>query len=55
MCLLIFVNKMNHKSRLIVSLSPYLKEKVVDISKKYGCSQAEILRMGLIRLMEEEK
>jgi len=46
---------MKDKNKMLLSLSPYLKEKVVEISEKYGCSQAEVLRMGLIRLMEEEK
>jgi metal-responsive CopG/Arc/MetJ family transcriptional regulator len=46
---------MTHKERLVISLSSYLKEKVESYSEKYGCSQAEVVRMALIRYLEEEK
>jgi len=50
-----FLINMNRTTRVIVSLSPYLKEKLMLKSDEYGCSQAEILRMGLIRLLEVER
>jgi metal-responsive CopG/Arc/MetJ family transcriptional regulator len=50
-----FVNNMTHKERLVISLSSYLKEKVESYSEKYGCSQAEVVRMALIRYLEDEQ
>jgi hypothetical protein len=46
---------MENKIRLLVSLSPYLKEKLEKKSKEFGCSQAEVLRISFIRLLEAEK
>ncbi|MBP1908250.1 hypothetical protein [Methanolobus bombayensis] len=46
---------MSGKARMIVSLSSYLKEKVESYSEKYGCSQAEVVRMALIRYLEDEE
>lgn len=46
---------MQNKTRLLVSLSSYLKEKVETYSEKYGCSQAEVVRMALIRHLEDEQ
>ncbi|WP_462273299.1 ribbon-helix-helix domain-containing protein [Methanohalophilus sp.] len=43
---------MNSNTRTLVTLSPYLKEKLVQKAKEYGCSQAEVVRIALIRLME---
>jgi hypothetical protein len=40
--------------RMITSLSPYLKEKVEKMSEKLGCSQAEVVRVALLKLAEEE-
>jgi len=38
------------KPRLILTMSPYLKGKVEELSEEYGCSQAEVIRMALIRM-----
>jgi len=46
---------MTKKPRLLVSLSPYLKEKLDEKSKEFGCSQAEVLRTAFIRLLEAER
>jgi hypothetical protein len=46
---------MNSKNRILVTLSPYLKEKLEQTSKKFGCSQSEVLRTSFIRLLEAEK
>jgi hypothetical protein len=41
--------------RVIITFSPYLKEKLVQLSDKFGCSQAEVVRMSLIKIWEAEK
>ncbi|WP_196214017.1 hypothetical protein [Methanolobus vulcani] len=46
---------MKSNTRILVTLSPYLKGKLVQKAKEYGCSQAEVLRIAFIRLMEAEK
>ncbi len=46
---------MSSKIRMLVSLSSYLKEKVESYSEKYGCSQAEVVRMALIRYLGDEE
>lgn len=46
---------MYQKERVLVTLSPYLKEKLVQMSDKFGCSQAEVMRTALIRMMEAER
>jgi hypothetical protein len=47
--------KMSPINRLTITLAPYLREKLETKSKEYGCSQAEVLRIALIRLLEAEK
>jgi hypothetical protein len=47
---------MNTKStRVSVTFSKYLKGKLEQFSEKHSCSQAEVLRMGFLKLMEAEK
>jgi len=46
---------MKTKNRILVTLSPYLKEKLEKTSKKFGCSQSEVLRTSFIRLLEADK
>jgi hypothetical protein len=46
---------MKTKTRLTTTLAPYLKEKLEQFAEKFGCSQAEVIRTALIRLMEVEK
>ena len=46
---------MNKNERTITTLSPFLKEKLVQLSEKFGCSQAEVVRIALVKLWEEEK
>jgi hypothetical protein len=41
--------------RIITTPSPFLKEKLVQMSDKFGCSQAEVVRITLIKLWEAEK
>jgi hypothetical protein len=36
-------------------MAPYLKEKLELMSDKFGCSQAEVIRMGIMKLWEAEK
>jgi hypothetical protein len=42
-------------NKLVVSLSPYLKAKIEETAERYGCSQAEVLRMAFIRMLEAER
>ncbi|WP_169818151.1 hypothetical protein [Methanohalophilus halophilus] len=46
---------MNESERIITTLSPYLKETLVQLSDKFGCSQAEVIRIALLKLWEAEK
>jgi len=46
---------MSKNTRFIVSLSSFLKEKVEAYSEKYGCSQAEVVRIALISYLEGEQ
>jgi hypothetical protein len=46
---------MKSKTRIITTLAPYLKEKLEQYAEKFGCSQAEVIRTALIRLIEAEK
>ncbi|MCK4529021.1 hypothetical protein KAW18_16775 [candidate division WOR-3 bacterium] len=41
--------------RIITTLSPFIREKLVQMSDKFGCSQAEVVRIALIKLWEAEK
>ncbi|WP_198003785.1 hypothetical protein [Methanococcoides burtonii] len=41
--------------KILTTISPYLKEKIVLMSDKFGCSQAEVVRIGLLKLWEAEK
>jgi hypothetical protein len=41
--------------RLIITLSPYLKRELERLAELHGSSQAEVLKTGLIRLLEAEK
>ncbi|WP_340818286.1 hypothetical protein [Methanolobus sp. WCC4] len=41
--------------RILTTLSPYLKEKLVLMSDYFGCSQAEVVRIALMKLWEAEK
>lgn len=41
--------------RKIVTLSPYLREKLELMSDCFGCSQAEVVRIALMKLWEAEK
>ncbi|WP_407356409.1 hypothetical protein [Methanolobus sp. WCC5] len=38
----------------IATLSPYLKKKLEQLSDKLGCSQAEVVRVAILKLAEEE-
>ena len=51
-----FGNKMDTESRRIITTqSPFIKEKLVQMSDNFGCSQAEVVRIGLMKLWEAEK
>lgn len=41
--------------RIIITLPRYLKGKLEDLAKENDCSQAEILRVALIRMVEAER
>jgi hypothetical protein len=41
--------------RINTTLSPYLKEKLELMSDYFGCSQAEVVRIALMKLWEAEK
>jgi hypothetical protein len=43
------------KNRISITIPPYLKEKLEKKSKEFGCSQAEVLRMSFVRIMEVDK
>lgn len=42
-------------NKMVISISPYLKAKIVETADRYGCSQAEVLRMAFIRMMEADR
>ncbi|WP_292372492.1 hypothetical protein [Methanosarcina sp. UBA411] len=46
---------MKSKKRILVTISPYLKEKLAQKAKEFGCSQAEVMRTAFIRMMEADK
>lgn len=50
-----FIDGMNTKPRLIITLSPYLKAQIERLAQKRGCSQAEVLKTALIRMLESEE
>lgn len=52
---MVSVINMKSKIRVLVTLSPYLKEKLVTLSEKFGCSQAEVVRTAILKLWEGEK
>ncbi|NPE28393.1 hypothetical protein HNV12_16115 [Methanococcoides sp. SA1] len=49
------MNSIDYKPKVLVTLSPYLKEKLVQMSDKFGCSQAEVVRIALLKVWEAEK
>lgn len=53
--LLYFMTKSEKTNKLVISLSPYLKAKIEETAERYGCSQAEVMRMAFIRMMEAER
>ncbi len=52
---LINMDSINDTQRVLATLSPYIKEKLVQMSDKFGCSQAEVVRIALLKLWEAEK
>jgi len=44
-----------NKHRIVITIPPYLKEKLVQKAKEFGCSQAEVLRTSFIRLLEADR
>jgi len=42
-------------TKMVISVSPYLKAKIVETANRYGCSQAEVLRMAFIRMLEADR
>lgn len=53
--MLFIVSYMTTKDRVLITLSPYLKEKLEQKAEEYGCSQAEVMRTAFIRMMEAER
>nr|WP_321498355.1 hypothetical protein [uncultured Methanolobus sp.] len=45
---------MCESQRIITTISPFLKGKLEQLSNKFGCSQAEVIRMGIMKLWESE-
>ena len=41
--------------RIIITLPVYVKNKVEQLSEKYGCSKAEIFRLAILKFEEREK
>jgi metal-responsive CopG/Arc/MetJ family transcriptional regulator len=41
--------------RLVITLSQHLKKKLEEKAKKNGCSQAEVIRYSLIRLVKASR
>lgn len=55
MCLFwILMKKIQPSNRLTITLAPYFRDKLEQLSKKLRCSQAEVLRIALFKLAEEE-
>jgi hypothetical protein len=46
---------MKRKKRVLVTISPYLQEKLAQKAEEFGCSQAEVLRTSFIRLLEADR
>ncbi|MBP1908440.1 hypothetical protein [Methanolobus bombayensis] len=46
---------MTPRNRLTITLSPYYREKLELMSDFFGCSQAEVVRIALMKLWEEER
>jgi predicted tellurium resistance membrane protein TerC len=40
---------------MVVSLSQHLKKKLEENAQRFGCSQAEVLRIALVRIIEAER
>jgi len=53
--IILFSVNTTSNERILTTISPYLKEKLVQMSDKFGCSQAEVVRIALMKLWEEEK
>jgi hypothetical protein len=45
---------MKQSKRLVITLSQRLKKKLEEKALKNGCSQAEVIRFALMRLVEVE-
>jgi metal-responsive CopG/Arc/MetJ family transcriptional regulator len=46
---------MKKTQRIIITLSQHMKKKLEEKAEKNGCSQAEVIRYALIRLVETGK
>ncbi len=46
--------QMRKSTRIVFTLPLYLKEKLERIANDYGCSQSEILRLALVKKLEEK-
>ncbi|WMW22917.1 hypothetical protein RE476_03585 [Methanolobus mangrovi] len=46
---------MSPVNRLTITLAPYYREKLELMSDFFGCSQAEVVRIALMKLWEEER
>jgi len=49
------MTKIQPTNRLTITLSPYYREKLELMSDFFGCSQAEVVRIALMKLWEEER
>jgi hypothetical protein len=49
------MKKMRKSSRIILTFPAFLKVQLEETAKKYGCSQALVLRTAFIRMLESTK
>ena len=49
------MTKKKTKYRIVITIPPYLKVKLAQKAKEFGCSQAEVLRTSFIRVLEADK
>jgi|GEM_PF-5644189 len=46
---------MRKKPRFVFTINIHLKEKLSKIAQKQGCSQAEVLKIALVKYLEAER
>jgi hypothetical protein len=46
---------MKKSKRIVITVPLYLKDKLKRIADDYSCSQSEIMRMALVKMIETER